>query len=130
MVVIKLQLKDTDAADPAHIGSELVLLELQGTIETGDDEMSADELLDVGKMKFSDNDIPYFTIGHHRLEGKLIKLDRPLAVIHKETAADSVNSTMIVNNDAEERAEKYEVVSLIRHKYVFKQRPEPMLAEN
>jgi hypothetical protein len=50
------------------------------------------------------------TIGHHRVDGKLVQLKKPLAILHKApaTGADGV---------------AYEVVGVVRSKYHFKNRP-------
>lgn len=86
---------------------------------------------------------PTLRIGHHLLEGKLVNLAKPLAVIHRlpvtsETEADSdvdmnVDALEDLDNDSGEhrRGTKGEVVwevqSVVKRKMVFSKRPMPIV---
>ncbi|WFD26784.1 hypothetical protein MNAN1_001771 [Malassezia nana] len=64
---------------------ELVLVELQGSLEMDGCDTRGDHVL--GKLSFPPGreDRPVLQISHHRLEGTLVKLRRPLAVMRKHT---------------------------------------------
>lgn len=93
-------------------------------------------------------------ISHHRLEGKLVKLERPLAVIrhepattnHDEAGADGSEtdrskrlrlaedeglevdpSADVDEETGVEPLGRHSIVSLIRRKMVFSKRPEPIV---
>ena len=52
------------------------------------------------------------TVGYHRLEGKLVALKKPLAILRRP----------------EEGASAYEVVGVVRAKYHFKNRPRALIS--
>ncbi|PWN93089.1 hypothetical protein FA10DRAFT_263790 [Acaromyces ingoldii] len=63
---------------------ELALIELQGRLEMDDVDASGGQVL--AKLEFSAGreDRPTLLISHHRLEGKIVSLPRPLAVLEKK----------------------------------------------
>lgn len=67
-------------------GGELVLVELQGSLEM--DGMDPQGGQTIGTLRFppGQEDKPILQVSHHRLEGKLVKLTRPLAVLEKKVA--------------------------------------------
>ena len=60
-------------------------------------------------------------IGHHKLEGKLVDLPRPLCMLRKRAAADGESA-----GDAA-AAVHYVVAGLVKRKLVFKNRPKPIV---
>ena len=64
---------------------ELVLIELQGALEMEGRNPEGGQT--IGKLTFpaGREDQPVLQISHHCLEGKLIKLTRPLAILEKRT---------------------------------------------
>lgn len=63
---------------------ELALLELQGRLEMDDVDASGGQIL--AKLEFlpGREDRPTLLISHHRLEGKVVSLPRPFAVLEKK----------------------------------------------
>lgn len=61
------------------------------------------------------------TVGYHRLEGKLVALKKPLAILRKVDAEAGASA-----NEAGEAVE-YEVVGVIRAKWHFKTRPRALI---
>eukprot|EP01104_Vermistella_antarctica_P006902 TRINITY_DN17602_c0_g1_i1.p1 TRINITY_DN17602_c0_g1~~TRINITY_DN17602_c0_g1_i1.p1 ORF type:complete len:123 (+),score=22.31 TRINITY_DN17602_c0_g1_i1:98-466(+) len=112
----------------APSGNEWVLIELQGEVEpTVGRTLNSHPL---GKLTtFEGKDRVVLTIGHHDLEGKKVKLDRPLALATKErTRVSSTPNTMeIVGAEDEEAATEtsYHVSAIVKYKYLFKSRPNP-----
>ncbi|KAI9329468.1 Ctf8-domain-containing protein [Obelidium mucronatum] len=91
-------------------GQEWALVEVQGAVES-----AAEECLDgvqMGNVEFER--VPFLVIGRHRLKGKRVNLKQPLAVLRQEISAES---------------RECQVVCVLRHKYLFNERPVPILSE-
>lgn len=67
----------------------------------------------------------YLTIAHHKLEGKKTKLAKPLAVITKSVQVD-VDAMEL----DQPRPVTYDVVRIIKEKYVFAHRPSLLVQED
>ncbi|XP_064641815.1 chromosome transmission fidelity protein 8 homolog [Lineus longissimus] len=100
---------------------EWAVVELQGDLETrhGDDLSGKP----IGNLHFTHKGIPVLIIGHHILYGKVVKLEKPFAVIekfdktnHMDTDADEVNRM------------SYDVKAFVYRKLFFKTRPKPIIA--
>ncbi|RUS18169.1 chromosome transmission fidelity protein 8 [Endogone sp. FLAS-F59071] len=139
---------------PLSSPQKLIMLELQGSIETEGPDLQD---TDLGDLEFDKKGTPYLTIGHHRLEGQLVKLDKPFAVVRKRDSSpvdpcpSPPQSTYAMDIDSDallpsspplassqlarehdamnQRMVIYDVVTVLREKFVFKQRPELMVAE-
>ncbi|KAI0666076.1 Ctf8-domain-containing protein [Trametes maxima] len=118
-----------------HFGTdELVLVELQGALEV---EGSKDSQL-VGKLRVDpETKKPTLLIGHHLLEGKLMNLPKPLAVLHrKDHGSPSSEDAMVVDNDDPEyerpkleATKSWDIVAVVKRKMVFSKRPMPMVGK-
>jgi chromosome transmission fidelity protein 8 len=82
---------------------------------------------------------PVFTIGNHQLEGKVVPLAKPLAMMQKQQPPTSGNDDddddgNEVDGDASSNtkqpsaAASYDIVGIVRSKYLFKHRPRPVAA--
>ncbi|KAI9592669.1 chromosome transmission fidelity protein 8 [Syncephalis fuscata] len=94
---------------------ELVLIELQGKLATQPGE-SRDNL-HVGNLTIEPNGTVIMFIGYHRLEGKIIVLKKPLAILQRVSSTKHDSTPPPVN---------YNVIDILRHKIVFNLRPEPV----
>ncbi len=103
----------------AQNSSELCLIEMQGDLESrlGADVSLAGKF--IGDAHFTkDNGVPILIIGHHILYGKVVKLEKPFAVLRKvKTDSDSGSSKT-----------EFEVDAIIKKKLLFKARPKPIIA--
>jgi len=128
----------------ARLGSsELCLLELQGKLEVSGDKHG--QL--VGRLTIDDDMIdgkgkPTLRIGHHLLEGKIVNLPKPLAILQR-TSPQSRNmsdgdgnagvqcldnrDTKGGNKSPPPAATSYAIRTVVRKKIVFSRRPTPMV---
>ena len=91
------------------------LIELQGELETKHN-ISYDNLR-IGDLHCSGGSTASLVVGHHLLTGKVVVLDPPLAVLKKQTAEKDAGS-----------ATEYTVAAFIRKKFLFKNRPKPLVS--
>lgn len=94
---------------------DLIYLDFQGSFEST--ENSDVSNLEIGDLTLSESGATLI-IGHHKLVGKKVKLTKPLAVIHKqkeETMDDAIC---------------YDVVTILKEKYVFPTRPGLIVQES
>ena len=67
-------------------------------------------------------------IGHHKLEGKMVVLKRPLCVMRKRTAAAPADAMCVDSAAGTGTASvDYVVAGIVRRKLVFKNRPKPIV---
>ena len=62
-------------------------------------------------------------IGHHLLHGKVMDLDKPYAVLHK-------NSSVLENDSSRKGDTHYNICALVKKKIIFKTRPKPIVLKN
>lgn len=98
---------------------DLVYLDFQGNFDAGD--LVKLDNLEIGDLTI-DSDSVVLVIGHHRLVGKKVKLPKPFAVIHKRKTDLDVME--------EEDGVCYDVVTILKEKYVFSSRPGLIVQES
>ncbi|KAI9244648.1 Ctf8-domain-containing protein [Helicostylum pulchrum] len=94
---------------------DLIYLDFQGSFESVDNIQLSN--VDIGDLTLS-TDSAQLIIGHHKLTGKKVKLQRPLAVIHKR------------RDMMDEGGDEYDVVTILKEKYVFSDRPGLIVQES
>ncbi|BFZ57229.1 hypothetical protein PYCC9005_004280 [Savitreella phatthalungensis] len=100
--------------------NELCFVELQGTIAKLDD---AERRL--GKLVQEDNGKIYLLVGYQRLEGKIVTLKKPIAVLRRKPV-EACGDNPIDAETAPVREVELEVLEVCRKKIYFGIRPEPV----
>ena len=119
-ICVRLSTGDGDGGG----AGEWVMVELQGDLEC----RSPSEGLHgkfVGDLHYNKAGVPILIIGHHILQGKIVTLDKPFAVleksgVNKDTSDDNMELT------GEETT--LLVKAIIKKKLIFKSRPKPIIA--
>ena len=111
-------------------GKKWVLIELQGIVESKEGKGVAGQ--ELGELTFQDG-APHLTIGRHKLKGKTIKLGKPLMLTQRVGSVDTKSMETKENvEDGEakdhESCIKYDIVAVIREKYLFDSRPHPLIS--
>ncbi|KAM5537807.1 hypothetical protein V8D89_008575 [Ganoderma adspersum] len=116
---------------------ELVLIELQGALEV---EGNKDGQL-VGKLEVdSATKKSTLMIGYHKLEGKLVNLNKPLAVLHRHDSppsgenGDGQDAAMEVDEPEghvrkASEAKSWDMIAIVKRKMVFSKRPMPVVTQ-
>ncbi|KAK3086253.1 hypothetical protein FSP39_015793 [Pinctada imbricata] len=100
------------------------MIELQGSLETRQPVPLSGKF--VGDLHFTQQkDVPILIIGHHILYGKCMDLEKPFAVLVKNSSSNAEESAMDTDKTPET---SYKVKAIIRKKLLFKQRPKPIIA--
>ncbi|CAH1779969.1 unnamed protein product, partial [Owenia fusiformis] len=113
---------------------EWAILELQGDLQSRNETGLSGKY--IGGLHFSKSDQPIMIIGHHILHGKIVKLEKPLAVLSKnqqmDTSSNSDLDKSLTDNDSDIKIDNkdihYLVQAVITRKLVFKTRPKPIIA--
>lgn len=115
---------------------EIVLVELQGTLEVESNHPKERNGKLVGTLKIDEiTNKPTLLIGHHLLEGKIVSLPKPLAILHRSSVrssvdVDSEDDVMDGGLDFEEKEEQrspaWSVVAVVKKKIIFSKRPMPV----
>ena len=96
-----------------------MIIELQGILESN--QTGGYNGLPIGDLHFDEKGQPLLIIGHHLLNGKIVMLEKPFAVLKK---------AKIVNEELESTSTEYTVQALVRKKIIFKTRPKPIITKN
>ncbi|KAF0716381.1 hypothetical protein AaE_011111 [Aphanomyces astaci] len=107
--------------------AEWSILELQGEL-IADTKAS----LKLGHLQYQKG-VPTLLIGTHLLEGKVLKLSKPMAIMRKKPHADhaAIGSGDDTNGVASSNTSTgYIVVGIARKKLVFNTRPKPVVDQS
>lgn len=102
---------------------ELSIIELQGHLTPRDEKQTLDAL-PLGVLDVAANKELTLVIGSSALVGKLVRLDKPLAVLAPDDRPPRDHDS---GNDDDD--EHWKVVGVVRSKLVFKTRPQPIVAK-
>lgn len=137
------------SSNPETGTQEWVIIEIQGDLETRNDNSTEGEF--IGDLMYSKFGQPILIIGHHILHGREQKIEKPFAVLQRvrkplksndpnpnETvesllnATDHNDSTILDCTVAIEHKTKMRtglfVRAVIKKKLIFKARPKPIIA--
>ena len=119
--------------------SEWGLIELQGELETRD-QISFDNM-HIGDLHFDDRGTPHMIVGHHLLTGKVETLEKPFAVLKKNSklnpqdsdqdgmGLDQIDVDQSRTETGAKKSTEYVVVAMVTRKIIFKNRPKPIITK-
>ncbi|RZF38588.1 hypothetical protein LSTR_LSTR010921 [Laodelphax striatellus] len=92
------------------------IVEIQGDLLSRSDSELFSQY--VGDLHFSKEGVPILIIGHQLLYGKVVNLENPLAVLHRNRKP----------SDSDKTQTEYIVKALVKKKLLFKTRPKPIIS--
>lgn len=109
---------------------EFVLIELQGSLNVECSNGADRNGQLVGNISIDEaGNEPTLTIGHHLLEGKIVSLAKPLAILVRSDPRDSespqMQSPITVDVDTP-TGTQWCITALVKRKIVFSKRPMPI----
>ena len=127
------------------VRSETIIVELQGALESSSKDVESDnphaalEGAEIGVIDMA-NAVSYFPtpltdhstrIGNHELEGKCIKLAKPLVVLRRQELAEKKypgiddSEAHVARTNA--TSHRFDIVDIIERKLLFSKRPQPIV---
>ncbi|KAI9622550.1 hypothetical protein KEM48_007167 [Puccinia striiformis f. sp. tritici PST-130] len=120
------------------VKSETIIVELQGVLESSskdlesDDPQAALEGAEIGLLDMSNPEKPVLRIGNHELEGKCMKLAKPLAVLRRQELAQKkypgIDESENQAGGTKVTTNRFDIVDIIERKIIFSKRPQPIVA--
>jgi len=110
--------------------NEIVLVELQGSLEVECNQPSERDGKLVGQLKIDGSTgKPSLLIGHHLLEGTIASLPKPFAVIFRTIAGQNDAMALDVPSTGPDLSSSWSVVGIVKKKIVFSKRPMPVMGK-
>ena len=105
---------------------EWAVVELQGFLESDHEDLAG---IHIGDLHFDDRGVPNLIIGHHVLQGKATKLEKPFAVMKKKIKSLDDDEIMEHSDKMSKTVTSYDVVAIVKCKIIFKNRPRPIIVK-
>ncbi|XWS37819.1 hypothetical protein CRYUN_Cryun19dG0078000 [Craigia yunnanensis] len=103
---------------------EWAIIELQGMVEVQPSFQDSLQNLQIGQLCRPSSQENYtFTVGYHELTGSKVALKKPMLVLKKTKCMDADQSDEATSSRVE-----LDVVGVIRHKILFKNRPKALIS--
>lgn len=103
---------------------EVVLIELQGSLNIECSEATDRNGQLVGNLRVDETgNKPTLTIGHHFLEGKVVSLAKPIAILLRD---DNRDNAEIEDREHSSEVKPWRITALVKRKIVFSKRPMPI----